>query len=86
MLLTNTATKLFFRASERRSLDIFDSLAPLVCGERLIAMAPGECYAALGDERFERRQLGMFPEGPAPQEGEVVERSANGADADALPA
>lgn len=71
ILLTNTANKIFFRTSEPASLRIMDSLAPLVGGDRLTsvrppsAMAPGECYAALGDGRFERRQLGMLAEGPA---------------------
>ena len=31
-------------------------------------MAPGECYAALGDGRFERRQLGMLADGPATED------------------
>ena len=70
ILMTNTANKLFFRTSEHASLRVLDSIAPHVGDARLTAvrppsaMRPGECYAALGDGRFERRQLGMLPEGP----------------------
>ena len=86
VLLINTASKMFFRTSERASLNILDSLAPLVNGNSLTsvrppsAMAPGECYAALGDGRFERRQLGMLAEDPPERERERRRQSADGAD------
>ena len=74
VLLTNTATKLFFRTSERDSLSLIDSLSPLASNGMSLsrtrppgAMAPGECYAALADGRFERRQLDMLPGGGAPE-------------------
>lgn len=70
VLLTNTATKLFFRTSEGASLDRIDRLSPLAANGMGLSrmrppaeMAPGECYAALADGRFERRQLDMLPGG-----------------------
>ncbi len=71
ILLTNTANKFLFRTSEPASLHLLDSLAPLVEGNRLTsvrppaALSPGECYAAVGDGRFERRQLDMLADGQA---------------------
>ena len=77
VLLTNTATKLFFRTSEGASLDLIDSLSPLAANGMSLsrtrppaAMAPGECYAALADGRFERRQLDMLPGSGAPEEAD----------------
>ena len=72
VLLTNTATKLFFRTSEGASLDRIDRLSPLAFNGMGLSrmrppaeMAPGECYAALADGRFERRQLDILPGGGA---------------------
>ncbi len=81
VLLTNTATKLVFRTSERDSLQLVDALSPLAANGMSLsrtrppaAMAPGECYAALADGRFERRQLDMLPGGGgAPEPADATE-------------
>ena len=63
-LWTNTGTKLVFRSSDPRTASRVDDLcpyrpglAPITQVRPLSTLAPGECYAALPDGRFERRQL-----------------------------
>ena len=64
-MLWNTAgSKLFFRSTDPRTADRVDDVCPTYPGltrvtlvRPLASLAPGECYAALADGRFERRQL-----------------------------
>ena len=62
IMLANTASKFFLHSSD--SAHLVDDLCPLVPGfsplthiRPLSSLAVGECYAALADGRFERRQL-----------------------------
>ena len=64
IMLANTASKLFLYSSELPTANFVDDLCPLVPGftplthiRPLSSLAVGECYAALADGRFERRQL-----------------------------
>ena len=64
-MVWNTAgSKLFFRSTDPRTADRVDDVCPTYPGltrvtlvRPLASLAPGECYAALADGRFERRQL-----------------------------
>ena len=64
IMLANTASKLFLHSSDLPTANFVDDLCPLVPGfsplthiRPLSSLAVGECYAALADGRFERRQL-----------------------------
>ena len=64
ILLTNTATKLVFRSTDVDTIARIEALCPRRPGlspatavRPLSMLAPGECYAALADGRFERVQL-----------------------------
>ena len=63
LLLTNTASKLFFRSTEQETRNLLDSICPGTGPNRVTGLRPpstlrpGECYASLPDGRFERRQL-----------------------------
>ena len=69
ILWTNCASKFFFRSTDPRTASRVDDLSPFRPGlagvtrvRPLSTLAPGECYAALADARFERRQLAPFVE------------------------
>ena len=82
ILLSNTGSKLFFRTTDRDTLSRVRSMAPGLPGEVGVVdarppstLGAGECYAALPDGRFERRQIAAGPAAvPAPDEssGRVV--------------
>ena len=64
ILLNNVGTKIFFRTTDEGTIRRIRSLCPSAPGWPLVVdvrppstLAPGECYAALPDGRFERRQL-----------------------------
>lgn len=64
MVWTNTATKLVFRTTDPETLRRLEDLCPqrrgftdVVRARPPSVLAVGECYAALSDGRFERRQL-----------------------------
>ena len=64
MLWTNTATKMAFRTTDGNTAVRLESLCPerrglvdVVRARPPSTLAVGECYAALADGRFERRQL-----------------------------
>ena len=66
IMLANTASKFFLHSSDLQTSHLIEdlSLSPLVPGfsplthiRPLSSLAVGECYAALADGRFERRQL-----------------------------
>ena len=69
VLLNNLGTKLFFRTTDEGTIRRIRSLCPNKPGRPPVVdvrppstLAPGECYAALPDGRFERRQLApCFP-------------------------
>ena len=72
MLLTNTATKLFFRSTDPETRRYLDELSPGgAVGAGITAIRPlarleqGACYAVTADGRFEMRQLDphVIPEG-----------------------
>ena len=69
ILWTNCASKFFFRSTDPKTSSRVDDLSPFRPGlagvtrvRPLSTLAPGECYAALADGRFERRQLAPFVE------------------------
>lgn len=69
VLWNNTGSKLFFRSTDPQTAHRVDELSPHRPGltdvtrvRPLSTLAPGECYAALADGRFERRQLEPFTE------------------------
>ena len=73
LLIANTATKVVFRTTEERVLDLVERLCPST-GRVPIAsvrppstLQPGECYALLADGRFERRQLQPYVRPSAPK-------------------
>ncbi len=64
ILMANTATKMVFRSTETGVRELVESLCPGGPDRLPVAtirppstLRPGECYAALPDGRFERRQL-----------------------------
>ena len=64
IMLTNTATKYFFRSTDGDTMRRAAALCPKRPGiipptdaRPLASLAPGECYVALADGRFELRQL-----------------------------
>ena len=64
VLLNNVGTKLFFRTTDEGTIGRIRSLCPTRPGRPAVVdvrppstLSPGECYAALPDGRFERRQL-----------------------------
>ena len=64
ILLNNVGTKFFFRTTDIGTISRIRSLCPNRPGWPAVVdvrppstLAPGECYAALPDGRFERRQL-----------------------------
>ena len=64
MLLTNTATKFFFRSTDPETRRYLDELSPGAGAGRnvtsvrpLATLKPGECYAVTAAGRFEMRQL-----------------------------
>ena len=64
ILWTNTASKFVFRSGDPTTARRVDELCPYRPGLALVTqvrplstLSPGECYAALADGRFERRQL-----------------------------
>ena len=72
-MVWNTAgSKLFFRSTDPRTADRVDDVCPtypaltrVTLVRPLASLAPGECYAALADGRFERRQLApVLPAAP----------------------
>ena len=67
IMLTNTATKFFFRTTDSDTANRVTALCPQRPGfppatavRPLSLLAPGECYVSLADGRFERRQLDRF--------------------------
>ena len=84
ILWNNCASKLFFRSTDVRTMQRLDDLCPFQPGLAAVTrvrpvstLAPGECYAALADGRFERRQIEPFPlDGLAPEKG--MSRSLSG--------
>ena len=73
ILFNNTSTKLVFRTTDPKTAERLHELCPTRPGappvskvRPLSTLAPGECYAALPDGRFERRQLAQF-EGSSPE-------------------
>ena len=64
VMLNNVGTKLFFRTTDEGTIGRIRTLSPTRPGRPAVVdvrppstLAPGECYAALPDGRFERRQL-----------------------------
>ena len=64
LILANSASKVFLNSTDFRVADLVENLSPAVPGfalpthiRPLSSLAVGECYAALADGRFERRQL-----------------------------
>ena len=64
ILSNNMGSKFFFRSTDGRTAAHVEDLSPYRPGlspitqlRPLSTLAPGECYAALADGRFERRQL-----------------------------
>ena len=64
VLLNNVGTKLFFRTTDEGTIGRVRTLCPTRPGRPSVVdvrppstLSPGECYAALPDGRFERRQL-----------------------------
>ena len=64
VMLANTASKFFLHSSDLHTSHLIEELSPLIAGfsppthiRPLSSLAVGECYAALADGRFERRQL-----------------------------
>ena len=64
VLLNNVGTKLFFRTTDEGTIGRIRSICPTRPGRPAVVdvrppstLSPGECYAALPDGRFERRQL-----------------------------
>ena len=64
VLLNNVGTKLFFRTTDEGTIGRIRTLCPTRPGRPAVVdvrppstLSPGECYAALPDGRFERRQL-----------------------------
>ena len=58
---------LFFRSTDVRTMQRLDELCPFRPGLAAVTrvrpvstLAPGECYAVLVNDRFERRQLNPF--------------------------
>ena len=71
MLWTNTASKMVFRTTDGATATRLESLCPerrglvdVVRARPPSTVAVGECYAALADGRFERRQLEPLVLGP----------------------
>ena len=77
ILLNNVGTKLFFRTTDIGTIARIRSLCPNRPGWPAVVdvrppstLAPGECYAALPDGRFERRQLApCYPGTPTGKSG-----------------
>ena len=91
IMLTNTATKLFFRTTDGDTAGRVAGLCPRRPGflpvtdvRPLSLLAPGECYASLADGRFERRQLARYvvdePSGdpPVSHDRDDIVRSGKG--------
>ena len=64
ILLNNVGTKIFFRTTDEGTTRRIRALCPDAPGRPLVVdvrppstLAPGQCFAALPDGRFERRQL-----------------------------
>ncbi len=64
VMLNNVGTKLFFRTTDEGTIGRIRTLCPTRPGRPAVVdvrppstLSPGECYAALPDGRFERRQL-----------------------------
>ena len=79
ILFNNTATKFFFRATDSQTSERLQELCPTRPGmpsvskvRPLSSLSPGECYVALADGRFERRQLEQF-QAPSPELSRVRE-------------
>ncbi len=80
ILLNNVGTKLFFRTTDEGTIQRIRALCPWQPGRPRVVdvrppstLAPGECYAALPDGRFERRQLApCLPAAIAAQAGTDV--------------
>ena len=78
ILWNNTASKIVFRSTDPKTGNRVDDLCPhrpglagVVRVRPVSTLRTGECYAALADGRFERRQLSPFdPEGPSEIEPE----------------
>ena len=69
ILWTSCANKIFFRSTDPKTAARLDDLSPYRPGLAGVTrvrppstLAPGECYAAMADGRFERRQLAPFVE------------------------
>ena len=69
ILWTNCASKVFFRSTDPKTAARLDDLSPYRPGLAGVTrvrppstLAPGECYAATADGRFQRRQLAPFVE------------------------
>ena len=69
IIFNNTANKLFFRSTDRDTADRIRVACPVGTNGRKAVdtrppstLAPGECYAALADGRFDRIQLQRFSE------------------------
>ena len=67
IICNNTATKLFFRNSDKDTSDRLDTICPAMPGgavvtrvRRLSTLGVGECYASFPDGRFVRVQLDEF--------------------------
>lgn len=67
IICNNTATKLFFRTTDKDTSERVDNICPAMSGGQLVTrvrplstLAPGECYASFPDGRFERIQLDPF--------------------------
>ena len=67
VLWNNTGSKFFFRSTDPGTAQRVADLSPCHPGladvtrvRPLSTLAPGECYAALADSRFERQQLAPF--------------------------
>ena len=74
IICNNTATKIFFRTTDKDTADRLDTICPSMPDGVVVArvrplstLAPGECYASFPDGRFERVQLGMVRQPALPE-------------------
>ena len=83
ILLNNVGTKIFFRTTDEGTMRRIRPLCPSQPGWPAAVdvrppstLAPGQCYAALPDGRFERRQLApCFPGGSDREPGTEPDKS-----------
>ena len=85
ILWNNTASKLAFRTTDPKTASRIDDLCPYRPGlagvvrvRPVSTLRTGECYAALADGRFERRQLAPFDPDAGVESGDPLAVSFDG--------